>query len=199
VSELWPILRGSGAGLGATGAQAAVTELNFRRYRPTDADPVWHLHEWALEEAGTDPADLPGVEDLRAVGATYLDEGDFVVGVGAEARRDERPLRTDDGVVVAMGGFLPSEAGHEDERTVAGAAELHRMRVAPTRQGSGHGRALLETLEKRAAAAGFDRLLATTAARQAAAVGLYESAGYDRVGASGYGEYELRHFEKRLG
>ncbi|PSP20046.1 N-acetyltransferase [Halobacteriales archaeon QH_10_67_13] len=151
-----------------------------------------------MEEAGTDPADLPGVNDLRAVKATYLDDGDFVVGIAAEARRDERRLRTDDGVLVAMGGFLPSEAGHEDERAVAGAAELHRMRVAPTRQGSGHGRVLLETLEKRAAA-GFDRLLATTAARQAAAVELYESAGYDRVGASAYGEYELRHFEKRLG
>ena len=165
-----------------------MTELNFRRYRPGDADPVWHLHEWALEEAGTDPADLPGVKDLRAVEATYLDDGDFVVGIAAEARRDERRLRTDDGVLVAMGGFLPSEAGHEDERAVAGAAELHRMRVAPTRQGSGHGRVLLKTLEKRAAAAGFDRLLATTAARQAAAVELYESAGYDRVGASTYGE-----------
>ena len=176
-----------------------MTELNFRQYRPTDADPVWHLHEWALEEAGTDPADLPGVEDLRAIEATYLDDGDFVVGVGTEARRDEQFLRTDDGVVVAMGGFLPSEVGHEDERTIAGAAELHRMRVAPTQQGSGHGRALLKTLERRAAAAGFDRLLATTAARQAAAVGLYESAGYDRVGTSDYGEYELRHFEKQLG
>lgn len=176
-----------------------MTGLNFRRYRPADADAVWHLHEWALKKAGTDPADLPGVEDLRAVGGTYLDDGDFVVGIAAEARRDERRLRTDDGTLVAMGGFLPSEAGHEDERTVAGAAELHRMRVAPTRQGGGHGRALLEILEKRAGAAGFDRLLATTAARQAAAVGLYESAGYDRVGTSGYSEYELRHFEKRLG
>ncbi|TQR22273.1 hypothetical protein C9J85_08780 [Haloferax sp. wsp5] len=49
---------------------------------------------------------------------------------------DELP-ETFDGGLAAMGGFLPNDVGHADERTVPGAAELHRMRVAPSRQRRG--------------------------------------------------------------
>jgi GNAT superfamily N-acetyltransferase len=175
-------------------------EFTLRQYDARDASPVWDLHEWAMQAAGTDPADVPGTEDLERIEAAYLDGGDFLVGVWHGADIDpERPLpQTFDGPLVAMGGLLPWEAGHEDERTVAGAAELHRMRVAPPLQGRGYGRELLAALETRAVELGFDLLLATTAARQEAATRFYPAAGYEAVDQSTMGEYELRHFQKDL-
>lgn len=184
------------------------SEIRFRRFDPRDADAVVALDEWAMGETATNVADIPGYEDVRDVESAYLDAGgDFVVGViecredvmGDQAETaDGRRLETSDGVVVAMGGFLPNEAGHDDERTVAGAAELHRMRVAPPCQHRGYGRQLLDELERRAVAAGYPVLLATTAKRQERALRFYPSAGYELVEESTFGEYELVHFEKRV-
>lgn len=124
--------------------------LRLRRYDPRDADAVWTLHEWAMREAGVDPSDIPGTEDLRDVSGSYLDTGgEFLVGVVDGDASDERPPATVDERVVAMGGLLPNEARHADERSVPGAAELHRMRVAPTHQRRGYGRRLLVALEAR--------------------------------------------------
>ena len=208
----------------------ATERPQFRRYEPADADAVWELHDRALRDAGTDPADVPGTEDLRRIEAAYLDVGgEFLIGVvpatedenvngnprddpGAEAEDDgasperrthrrpsrARELRTDDGLLVAMGGFVPREASDAGKRTLAGAAELHRMRVAPAVQRRGYGRELLERVERRAADSGFDRLLATTARNQSAAVAFYPAAGYERVGESTDSGYRLLHFEKRL-
>jgi GNAT superfamily N-acetyltransferase len=181
-------------------------EPRFRRYDPGDADAVWELHEWAMAGTATDPADIPGTDDLRAVERVYLDAGgEFLVGVldGDPAAvtptgSDRRPPATADGTLVAMGGLVPSEGGHDDERTVAGAAELHRMRVAPTHQRRGYGRTLLNALEERARALGFERLLATTARTQPAAVSFYPAVGYEQVGESTVAGYELVHFEKVL-
>lgn len=179
--------------------------LTFRRYEPADESAVWTLHEWAMRDAGTDPDDVPGTADLRDIETAYLNTGgDFVVGILDSERalpsstpRDSVP-RTADGPVVAIGGFMPSEAGHEDERTVPGAAELHRMRVLPPLQGAGIGKRLLDELERRAEAAGFELALATTASRQRNAVEFYPAAGYSEVARSMMGEYELVHFQKPL-
>jgi len=183
-----------------------MAELRFRQYRPGDADAVWDLHEWAMRESGTDPTDIPGTDDLRDVEGAYLDTGGtFLVGVLSEAPTaasaddvPRQPPATDDGTAVAIGGLLPNEVGHADERTVPGAAELHRMRVAPTHQRLGYGRRLLARLEDRAVGLGFDTVLATTARRQTAAVAFYREAGYETVGESTEGEYRLVHFEKSL-
>jgi GNAT superfamily N-acetyltransferase len=189
--------------------------LQFRRYGAHDADAVATLDEWAMQETATDPGDIPGREDIAEIETVYFESGGtFVVGVldsaagNAEADDpetacelpDERAtqVETEDGLVVAMGGALPSEAGHEDERTVAGAVELHRMRVAPPCQHSGYGTALLAALERRVTAAGYERILATTARRQQAAAAFYPAAGYERVDTSTYGEYDLLHFEKTV-
>lgn len=178
----------------------------IRRYETDDADAVAALDEWTMRETATDPEDVPGSEDVADIESVYLEGGgDFLVGV-VDATADAveipdaraRQVETTDGVVVAMGGFLPSESGHEDERTVPGAAELHRLRVAPPCQGLGYGADLLSELERRALAAGFETILATTARRQQAAVAFYPATGYDRVGTSVFGEYELLHFEKQL-
>lgn len=172
-------------------------ELRFRQYDPRDQDAVVELHEWAMREAGTDPADIPGSEDIERIETTYLDTGgEFLVGV-AESAPESVP-ETFDGQVAAMGGFLPNEAGHDDERTVPDSAELHRMRVAPPTQGQGFGRQLLAELERRVDADSYDRLLATTATRQQRALALYRDAGYGEVERSVHGEYELVHFEKSL-
>jgi ribosomal protein S18 acetylase RimI-like enzyme len=182
----------------------------FRGYDPRDADAVAELDEWAMRAAGTDPTDIPGHEDIEQIGSAYLDAGGaFLVGVvdsgavGPEAfadsaDHDRSAFETFDGLVVAMGGFLPNEAGYDDERTVTGAAELHRMRVAPPCQGRGYGTDLLRALEERVAAAGFSRVLATTAQRQERALSLYAGAGYERVDTSQYGEYDLVHFGKTV-
>jgi GNAT superfamily N-acetyltransferase len=177
------------------------SDLTLRRYDTRDADAVWDLHEWAMRTAGTDPADVPGTDDLRRIEGHYLETGGaFLVGIGdaAGAEIDAAVPETFDGPLVAMGGVLPSESGHDDERTVPGAGELHRMRVAPPLQGRGYGRDLLIALERRAADLGFETLLATTAARQEAAVQFYPAAGYREVDRSTHGEYELLHFEKTL-
>ncbi|MFB6191904.1 MAG: GNAT family N-acetyltransferase [Haloarculaceae archaeon] len=172
---------------------------SIRRYDPRDAEAVWRLHELAFRDLPTDPSDIPGTDDLRDVEAAYLDAGgEFLVGVLPDGEASPAAPRTRDGALVAMGGFLPSAAGHDDERTVEGAAELHRMRVAPAHQGAGHGRAILDALEDGIREAGLTPALATTAKRQERAVAFYAAAGYARVGTSTEGDYELVHFEKRL-
>ena len=173
-------------------------ELRFRRYDPRDNEAIVELHEWAMRDAGADPADIPGTEDLDAVESAYFQTGgDFLVGIASSVDADSVP-RTFDGAVVAMGGFLPNEHGHADERTVPNSVELHRMRVAPPLQGNGYGRALLEALERRVDNEAYDLLLATTSKRQQRAVVLYEAAGYREVARSEHGAYELIHFEKPL-
>ncbi len=179
-----------------------MNELTCRPFQSADADAVRRVDERALAATETDPEDIPGSGDLADVAASYLDRGgEFLVGVLPERPDidDASAITTHDGYVVAIGGYLPSEAGYEDERTVAGAAELHRMRVHPAVQGEGYGRDILAALESRITAAGFDPILATTARRQRKAIAFYPSAGYEQVDESTLGEYELVHFEKRLG
>lgn len=176
--------------------------IRFRRFDSRDTDALLRLDEWAITDAGTDPDDIPGSEDIHSVAESYLDSGgDFVVGIlpkAAQIGSERRELTTHDGRAVAMGGFLPNESGYGDERSVSTGAELHRMRVAPTHQGRGYGRELVDELERRALEAGFDLLLATTARRQERAVQFYAAAGYEEVERSAYGEYELVHFAKQL-
>jgi putative acetyltransferase len=67
-------------------------------------------------------------------------------------------------------------------------AELKRMYVAPAARGLGVGRALLGALEAEARRLGSARMLLETGVRQAAALALYESAGFARIPA--FGEYQ---------
>lgn len=194
---------------GAATSDECGSPLTLRPYDSRDAEAVWTLHEWALSDAGTDPADVPGTDDLRRVESAYLDTGGaFLVGVvpgdasSRESERgdgtDRRPPETFDGRLVAMGGFVPTESGRAEERAVGDAVELHRMRVAPTHQRRGYGREVLHALEDEARDAGVGLVLATTATRQRSAVAFYPSEGYREVGRSAAGEYELVHFEKEL-
>lgn len=76
-----------------------------------------------------------------------------------------------------------------DEATGCGAvhlispdeAELKRMYVADAARGMGVGRALLVALEDAARELGAKRLVLETGVRQPEAIGLYESAGFERI------------------
>jgi len=79
-------------------------------------------------------------------------------------------------------------------------AELKRMYVVPVSRGRGLSRAILSTLEDRAAALGATRVVLETGDKAFAALGLYESAGYARIPC--FGAYAASPtsvcFEKRL-
>ena len=65
-------------------------------------------------------------------------------------------------------------------------AELKRMYTAPVARGRGLARRMLATIEESARAAGFKRLILETGDRQPEAIGLYESAGYERIEDFGF-------------
>jgi GNAT superfamily N-acetyltransferase len=91
---------------------------------------------------------------------------------------------------VACGGLraLDAETG-----------EIKRMFVTARARGRGHARALLEELERRAAAAGQRRLRLITTEVLREARELYEAAGYAIVAAPREGARQDYLMEKRLG
>jgi GNAT superfamily N-acetyltransferase len=66
-------------------------------------------------------------------------------------------------------------------------AEIKRMYVVEAARGLGIGRRMLAALEDEARQLGATRLVLETGERQPEALGLYESAGFERIEA--YGEY----------
>ena len=79
-------------------------------------------------------------------------------------------------------------------------AELKRMYVVPEARGRGLGRLLLVELEAEARRLGYTGIVLETGDRQPEALGLYASAGYERIPC--YGIYATRSlslcFEKIL-
>jgi GNAT superfamily N-acetyltransferase len=75
------------------------------------------------------------------------------------------------------------------------------MYVVPEARGRGLGRRLLEELEAAARGLGYTSLVLETGDRQPEALGLYASAGFERIPC--YPPYDSRElslcFEKRLG
>ena len=79
-----------------------------------------------------------------------------------------------------------------------GVCEIKRMFVVPEARGRGHGRRVLEALERVAADLGYRRVRLDTARSMTTAMALYESAGYRPIPdyngnryASFWGEKEL--------
>ena len=164
-------------------------EPRLRRYRPGDGPAVRAVHERALHDAGTDPADVPGNDDLHSIESAYLASGGEFLVVDCGTANDPE--------VVATGGYKPTERREGSSGSEPGTVELFRMAVAPERQGEGHGARVLAGLERRAREHGFERVVLSTAARQDSA-GFYAAHGYHETGREPYGEYELIAFEKRL-
>jgi len=78
--------------------------------------------------------------------------------------------------------------------------ELKRMFVRPEARGRGLGRLLLVALETEAVRLGYAGLVLETGEQQAAAIGLYVSAGYEPIPCYGpyTGQAISRCYEKRL-
>ncbi len=151
--------------------------FELRSFQPGDAEEVWNLHDAALDDAGVHGGRGPWENDLRDIGATYLDPGgEFLVAL-AEGR------------LAGMAGLL--RHSHEE-------AEIKRMRVHPGFQRQGLGRLILHELEGRARALGFRLLRLDTTDEQIAARQLYESAGYREIGQRQAGRFVLIDFAKRL-
>jgi ribosomal protein S18 acetylase RimI-like enzyme len=181
-----------------------VSELSLRRYRPTDRNAVWTVHERAFRAAPVDH-DPELNRALRHVSRTFLDGGgDFLVGTLAAPPADPGEYGPADERIAATGGYLPSTADastvrpgspvEADERTV----EVKSVRVDPAFQRRGFARTLVSELETRARAAGFERAVLDTGEDLTAAQSLYESLGYDRAGEESYRQFELVYFEREL-
>jgi GNAT superfamily N-acetyltransferase len=78
-------------------------------------------------------------------------------------------------------------------------AEIKRMFVTPDARLKGHGRLLLEELERRAAANGATRVRLLTTEALTEALALYESAGYAVVGSHEIAGRRDMWLERRLG
>jgi ribosomal protein S18 acetylase RimI-like enzyme len=151
--------------------------LEIRRYRESDHDVVWALHNLALEQVDAHAGNGPWDDDLHQIEEVYLaNGGEFLVGVL-------------DGRIVAMGAL---------KKTSAERAEVKRIRVHPDFQRRGFGQALLEALEARAVALGYKRLHLDTTVQQTAAQALYARNGYAMVGRAQFGRFELILYEKEL-
>ncbi|MET9342036.1 GNAT family N-acetyltransferase [Nonomuraea sp. NPDC004354] len=152
--------------------------LVIRRYRWSDLDAIYSLHQVCLAQVGIVPGD--GVyydDDFPRIHQVYLGcGGEFLVGEV-------------DGRVVAMGGLRPL-----GEDTV----EVCRLRVHPDHQRRGFGARMLAELEERALMLGFSRLRGDTTMSQGAALALYERQGWTELSRRQVGEHIVIYGEKSL-
>lgn len=151
--------------------------MEVRRYRASDHDAVWELHNVALNDIGAHAGNGPWDDDLHHIEAEYIEAGgEFYVGVM-------------DGRIVAMGAI---------KRLTNTCAEICRMRVHPDFQRRGLGTEMLSALEERAKELGFCSLTLDTTTGQVAAVRMYTNAGYKQVSRGRTLGFEVMAFEKRI-
>lgn len=151
--------------------------MEIRRYRASDHDAVWDLHNIALNEVGAHAGNGPWDDDLHRIEAEYIHAGgEFYVG-------------TLDGRIVAMGAL---------KRLTDARAEICRMRVHPNLQRRGLGTRILSKLEERARELGYRTLTLETTAGQVAAIRMYVNAEYVEVSRGRKFGFEVVVFEKRF-
>ncbi len=151
--------------------------FTLRRYTSADQEAVEHLHVSAIQETGAYLGRGPWDDDVYAIEETYLKhQGEFLIGEC-------------DGLFVAMGALKRSNP----ER-----AEIKRMRVYREYQGRGYGQIILEELEARARALGYQILHLDTSILQLPAQRLYEKNGFREVGRDQYQQLEVILYEKHL-
>ncbi|HEY0753794.1 MAG TPA: GNAT family N-acetyltransferase [Ktedonobacteraceae bacterium] len=139
--------------------------FTLRRYTSTDQAAVEDLHVVALQQTGAYLGRGPWDDDVYAIEEVYLKNGgEFLIGEY-------------DGLFVAMGAL---------KRTGPKRAEIKRMRVSAKYQGRGYGQHILEELEVRARALGYQILHLDTSLLQIPAQRLYEKNGYREIGRDTY-------------
>jgi len=135
--------------------------LRIRQYKSSDKEVAWELHRLGLEEIGVqvDPCD-GWSQDMHKIEEVYLKGGDFIVGEV-------------EGRVVATAAFKM-----KDKQT----AEFKRFRVHPDFQRRGYGQLMVDEIEKRAKAKGFQKIYLDTTDEWFKAKNLYLKNHYQEVG-----------------
>jgi putative acetyltransferase len=142
--------------------------------------------------SGPEPFDSPDVQALVRAQQEELRgrDGAGDIGPTREAWMFEPPdgvflVSRSEGHAVGCGGIC-----RFDETR----AELKRMYVVPAARGRGLGRGLLEGLEAEARRLGYAGIVLETGELQPESLGLYASAGYERIPC--YGVYSEREWSR---
>lgn len=175
-----------------------------RRYRPTDRNEVWYVHDRAFRLA--DLEFYPALNrHLRHVDERFLDAGgEFLVAAVDAPPAEPTGYGADGERVVGIGGFLPSTSDSASIRPKSpveadpGTVEMRSLRVDPAFQRQGVARSLMTELHRRAREAGFSRAVLDTGEQMAPAQRLYESLGYEQVGREQFRAFELLYYERPL-
>jgi GNAT superfamily N-acetyltransferase len=150
-------------------------------------------------EIREEPSDGPSA---RALFAQYMTLVEARLGEPYHGREDI--FATPEAFATAGACWLVVYDGGEPvgcgglRRIDARTGEVKRMFVSAGARGRGHGRRLLEELERRAAAAGYGRVLLLTTEVLAEARGLYAAAGYRVVEERAEGARRDFWMEKEL-
>jgi len=152
--------------------------FSVRRYRASDYDAVWELHNLALHQVGAHVGNGQWDDDLHNIDAVYTnDGGEFLVG-------------TEGDTIIAMGALKKSSQTH---------AEITRMRIHPDHQRQGLGQVILTVLEQKARKLGYKVLQLQTTTKQVAAQALYKKNRYNEIGKSRYDQFVVISYKKVLG
>lgn len=151
--------------------------FTLRRYKPADQKSVEYLHMHAIQQIGAYLGRGPWDDDIYAIEDVYLkNHGEFLIGEY-------------NGLFVAMGAL---------RRITPERAEIKRMRVHPDHQRHGYGQLILDELEARALALGYQTLHLDTSIIQVPAQRFYEKNGFREVGRDIYQGLEVILYEKQL-
>jgi len=150
-----------------------------------------------VEGTAFDSDDVTALVEAQQAEMRALYSGEADIGPTREAAMFVEPdgvflVVREEGRAVACGGVCRFDGTR---------GELKRMYVVPEARGRGLGRLLLVELEAEAQRLGYAGIVLETGDRQPEAIGLYASAGYERIPC--YGIYATRAlsmcFEKTLG
>jgi putative acetyltransferase len=151
---------------------------------------------WLVDEDVLDAVDVADLLALHHAEMTAGSPPDACHVLAVDGLRDQAvrtfAVRDGDGTLLGVGALKALEPEN---------GEVKSMRTAPAALGRGVGRALLDHLVTVASAAGMARLSLETGsgARFAAAVRLYETAGFERCGPfGGYPDTPFTRFYTRV-
>jgi GNAT superfamily N-acetyltransferase len=132
------------------------------------------------------PYDSPVAREL--VGATLADLATRYGGEGDETPVTAGEFEPPSGafLVAYLAGSPVGCAGWRSHGDAGDTAELKRMYVSPAARGRGVARAVLAAVEGSARRYGRRRLILECGDRQPEAIGLYQSAGYERIEDFGF-------------
>jgi len=166
-------------------------KAEIRPYKPSDQEGLRWLFARTPPWGRTYPRPQPLPPELEEPLASYAicvvaveqdQDGEALVGMIAAEE------------VEASSSELPAFARSTKKRL-----RLHWVLVAPERWRLGIGRRLTEAALDWALINGFEAALLETTVQQKAAISLYESMGFDEIGRSTVGGYQLVWFERGLG